>query len=279
MKKIFAIIFALFTIIGSCPTHAENAPEAAEPIKLPIIMYHHMSTDEARLGDYVVTPALFEDDLKYLSERGYETVSARQLIDYVDKGIALPERAVMITFDDGQESFQAYALPLLEKYDMCAVVSVVGKYADVYSATEDHNINYSYFTWTQIGNLPKTGHVEIGCHTQDLHNIAHGRRGCMIMKNESEESYSEMLNADLNAVERKIESVIGSKPSVFTYPYGLYCSQSQDIVAQRGYRVVLTCDERVNTLSGAAGELMRLGRFNRSALFARAEYFAKLGIV
>lgn len=277
MKKLFAIFCAICALIGSSSALAAEAVET-EPVQLPIIMYHHMSSDVSRLGDYIVTPGLFEDDLKYLSERGYTTVSAQQLIDYVDKGIALPERSVMITFDDGQESFKAYALPLLEKYNMCAVVSVVGKYADVYTATEDHNINYSYFTWNQIRDLSECGRVEIGCHTQDLHNIDGSRRGCMIMKNESDESYSEMLNSDLNAVERRIESVIGYKPYIFTYPYGLYCQQSQEIVAERGYRVVLTCDERVNTLTGDADELMRLGRFNRSAKIGRAEYFSKLGI-
>lgn len=238
-----------------------------------------MSSDVSRLGDYIVTPGLFEDDLRYLTDRGYTTVSAEQLIEFVDNGKPLPERSVMITFDDGQESFKAYALPLLEKYNMCAVVSVVGKYADIYSATPDHNINYSYFTWDQIRELSENERVEIGCHTQDLHNIDGSRRGCMIMKNESDERYSEILNSDLNAVERRIESVIGSKPSVFTYPYGLYCAQSQSIVAERGYRVVFTCDEVVNTLTGEASELMSLGRFNRSAKIGRAEYFARLGIV
>ena len=57
------------------------------------------------------------------------------LIRYVDQGTPLPEKPVMLTFDDGHYNYISYLLPLLEEYDMKAVVSVVGEFADTYTET------------------------------------------------------------------------------------------------------------------------------------------------
>ncbi|MBR6521240.1 MAG: polysaccharide deacetylase family protein, partial [Oscillospiraceae bacterium] len=113
---------------------------AQQSVQLPILMYHHISTDPSRLGDYVVSPETFENDLKYLSRLGYTSISLAELIAYVDGRGSLPEKPIMITFDDGQRSFAEYALPLLEKYDMCAVAAIVGKYADDYTQSGDMNV-------------------------------------------------------------------------------------------------------------------------------------------
>ena len=63
-------------------------------------MYHGLLKEEARQGKYVLSPAQFESDLKYLKENGYHTVVVQDLIDYVEKGVPLPEKPVMLTFDD-----------------------------------------------------------------------------------------------------------------------------------------------------------------------------------
>ena len=62
MKRVFCLFFALLFV---CPAAAEE-----EGTRLPVIMYHHISADPARAGDYVVTPELLEGDLRWLSERG-----------------------------------------------------------------------------------------------------------------------------------------------------------------------------------------------------------------
>ena len=73
----------------------------ADGVALPIVMYHGLSEDPAAWGDYVISPAQFEADLRYLREQGYTTVTVADLLAYVDEGTALPERPVMLTFDDG----------------------------------------------------------------------------------------------------------------------------------------------------------------------------------
>lgn len=251
----------------------------AETTSLPVIMYHHISADSSKAGDYVVTPEQLEGDLRYLRERGYTVVSLRELVEYSRGTGTLPEKPVLITFDDGQLSVLEYALPLLEKYDMCAVAAVVGKYCDREETLEYRSPEYSYMTWAEVGELAASGRFEIASHTQDMHEESFPRRGCMPKVTETMEQYRAALNADLEAAERKIEAITGERPFCFAYPFGFHCSEAAEVLAGRGYAVALTCEERVNVLSGEPGELMELARFNRSANENRLSFFARLGII
>ena len=93
-------------------------------------MYHSILKDASRTGKYVITPSRVEEDLIYLQENGYETVVVADLIAYVTDGTPLPEKPVMITLDDGYLNNLTYMLPLLEQYDMRAVISVIGLYSE-----------------------------------------------------------------------------------------------------------------------------------------------------
>ena len=248
-----------------------------EKVRLPVIMYHHVCADPERAGDYVVTPETFENDLKYLKKQGYTAISVAELLAWSRGEGELPEKPVMLTFDDAQDSFRVYALPLLEKYGMCAVVAVVGDYADEYTESGDTNVNYAYMSWDTIGEIAASGRVEIASHTQSMHSPSGARRGCKINPGEDEAEYFRALDADLAQVEASIERATGEKPSVFAFPFGFACGEAMQVLAQRGYTVAFTCEERVNRLSGAGAELMRLGRFNRPAGVGSEEFFAGWG--
>ena len=81
------------------------SPEAlaaeAEGIRLPVLMYHAIISDPDRMGEYVITPQAFRRDMDYISEAGYETVVMEDIIAYVRSGTPLPEKPIMISFDDG----------------------------------------------------------------------------------------------------------------------------------------------------------------------------------
>lgn len=243
-----------------------------ESVSLPIIMYHQINKSPESWGDYVVSPQTFEDDLDYLAAHGYQTVTTQQLIDYSQGVSTLPEKPVLITFDDGGESFETYALPALEKHGMSAVLAIVGKYADLYTEAEDHNVSYSHFSWPALEKLRHSEAVELAVHTYDMHKLG-VRQGCRIKPGESGTAYSEALNADLDKIEARFQEYLGGKPCVFAYPYGFYCTEAREILQQRGYKVLFTCEERVNVLTGDPQELMNLARFNRAYGISRERFF------
>ena len=102
------------------------AADPRESVQVPVLMYHSILKDPARAGTYVVSPAQFEADMVCLLDRGYETVSVAELIAYVDGTGRLPEKPVVVTLDDGYYNNLTYVLPILERLDLCAVISIVG---------------------------------------------------------------------------------------------------------------------------------------------------------
>ena len=122
------VLSAAVFFISDHSSRAITASSDQMEQSLPVIMYHSVLSDPSRTGDYVITPDEFEKDLIYIKSKGMNTVTPDMIIDYVDNGTPLPEGPILLTFDDGHLNNMTYALPLLQKYDMYATVSVVGAY-------------------------------------------------------------------------------------------------------------------------------------------------------
>lgn len=86
----------------------------SQEVRLPVLMYHGVHSDPKKAGDYVITPQALEEDLLYLQRQGCTTVVMSDLIAYVQQGAPLPEKPVMITFDDGYYNNYLNAYPLLQ---------------------------------------------------------------------------------------------------------------------------------------------------------------------
>ena len=119
------------------PLSPTQASEEADGVSLPILMYHSVLKDKSRAGKYVVSPDTLEQDMLYLKGCGYTTVVMEDLINYVENGVPLPEKPVMLTFDDGHLNNKTYVYPLLQKHGMKAVISIVGEYTELFSNTPD----------------------------------------------------------------------------------------------------------------------------------------------
>ena len=100
----------------------------------------------------------------------------------------LPEQPILLTFDDGFYNNYSLALPLLEQYDMCAIVSVVGQFTDELAPESPHEDSYSYLTWEDLQALLDSGRVELGSHTYQMHSHT-DRCGCRIQEREPAIAY------------------------------------------------------------------------------------------
>ncbi len=248
--------------------------EAEEPIRLPVIMYHSIYTDTPT--EYAVSPQQVESDLQWLKSNGYNTVTAEQVIAYTQNRGNLPEKAVMITLDDGFYNNLSVLVPLLEKYDMTAVVSVVGSYIDNDAIKDPHNPKYSYLTWEDIEKLVESGRVEIGNHTYGMHSLYDGRIGCSRNNNESEEEYRNALAEDIQRLQGEIRENIGFCPVVFTYPFGSVSRESLPVIRDSGFLMTLTCREQENYITRDPQCLYGIGRYNRSGLYSTEEYMENI---
>lgn len=257
---------------------ASAAEQTAEKMPaVPILMYHSVCNNTRVQTDYRISPATFESDLVYLKEKGYTAVHVADLVAYVYEGIDLPEKPVVITLDDGYLNNRTEVLPLLEKYDMRATVSVVGEFSAAFSSASDPNPLYAYLTWKDIRALHDSGRVEIGNHTYAMHEIGN-RRGCMKVQGESEESYQQTLTDDLTKLQDALTQNAGLTPIVFTYPYGFISEESLPVIRKLGFLAALSCYERINYITGDPEQLYRLGRFNRPPHLTTKAFMKKVGL-
>lgn len=247
--------------------------EDSNTIKVPIIMYHNIL--KSRQNKYTISPITLENDFKYIKSKGYETITMTDLINYVYNNSPLPKKPIIITFDDGFYNNLGYAVPLLHKYNMKAVISIVGSYTDSYSKSNESNLNYGYLRWIDINNLINDGCIEFQNHTYDMHKTS-GRRGCSKKYNESVSSYTDTLSSDLNKLQEEFNQNTGYIPNTFTYPLGSISKESVAIIKSIGFKASLSCTSGINNISKDPDCLYLLKRNNRPNGISSEKFFKKL---
>lgn len=269
------VILSFFLLVT--PRAVPTGSVARAPVSVPIIMYHSILKDPAKANLYVISPALLESDLIYLQKHGYTTVVVADLIAYVERGESLPRKPVMLTFDDAHYNFLTYALPLLEKYQMRAVVSAVGSYAETYSENKDPNPNYAYLSWEDLSLLDTSGLVEVQNHSYALHENDGARDGVDRMPGEDLNAYFESVGADLRKMQDMLWRCSHISATAFTYPFGSFSKDAEALMRRLGFRATFSCSEKINSISDAES-LYALGRFNRASGISTEEFMKRIVI-
>lgn len=259
---VIALFLLLSIIITRNLTEIYTVSSRKHSISVPIVMYHQVKNN--CLGKDVISPYEFENDLKYLAEHNFNTITMTELINYVYYGDQLPDNPIILSFDDGYLSTYKNVFPLLKKYNMKIVLSIVGKSVDDFSRVKDENINYAHLTWNQINEMQNSGLVEIQNHTYNLHKVINGRYGCGQKYNEPLDHYEKVITEDVITFQDHMMSKIDSVPNTFTYPYGKYNDNTESILKKLGYKATLSCQYGINLISKDPDKLYGLKRMCRS---------------
>lgn len=244
-------------------TEAVSGSAEQDGVRLPILMYHALVSQSKYQNTYFIDPSIFESDLKYLKENGYTTVVVSDLIGYVERGTPLPEKPVMLTFDDGYYNNYMHAYPLLREYGMKAVISPVGKYTDDYSEIKNTHEYYAYLNWDHIREMALSGVIEIQNHSYILHNSS-GPDSINKAGGESSESHAERISSDFSLFQSRANEIAGINPTALVYPFGNYNETSEETARKLGFKATLTCREGVNYITRDPECLYKLKRYLRS---------------
>jgi peptidoglycan/xylan/chitin deacetylase (PgdA/CDA1 family) len=229
------------------------APTPSEKQKIPILMYHSISEPERanhQLWPFAVSPALFAEHIKYLYEHGYASLTVTQLITLLHHNRQnIPERLVVVTFDDGYADFFSAALPVLKRYNFVATLYIATAFVGGTSSWlwREKEASHPMLTWDQIAEINKQG-IECGGHSHthpqlDLLPLSTARREVVQSK--------ELLEHHLD-----------QKVSSFSYPHGYHSVALQRIVREAGY--TSACAVKYE-MSVETTNLFSLGRLQVSA--------------
>ena len=197
-------------------TSTPTALPAADRAFVPVLCYHHIreweATDTEDDRAYIVPPAKLEEELKWLKDNGYTSVSAQQVYDYEINGLPLPPKPVMLSFDDNDDNQWTSARPLLDKYGFKGVFFIM-------TVTIDKE---NYMTADQLKQLDKEGH-DIEPHTWDHHMVT---------------GYTTDADWQQQIVEPKktLEDLLGHPTPFFAYPFGIYDANAAQKLETYGYK-------------------------------------------
>ncbi|MES2547552.1 MAG: poly-beta-1,6-N-acetyl-D-glucosamine N-deacetylase PgaB [Pseudomonadota bacterium] len=222
----------------------------------------------------------------WLQAHGYHPVSINDVINAKAGKKVLPAKPVLLTFDDGYQSFYTRVYPLLKLYNYPATFALVGSWLEVengklVSYGDEQMPREHFLSKAQIKEIADSGLVEFASHSYDLHHgVLANPQGnqtpaavtlqydAASQSYESEAEYTKRIQSDLQANNQLIKKLTGKSPRVMVWPYGANNNQAIEVAKQLGMPITLTLSEAglPNT-----GDLSQIGRYlvdgNQSEVF------------
>ena len=246
---------------------ATALPDETVSRDVPVLMWHNLAEESS--GDMTITVDTFRAQIEALHEAGFKTVSLQQLYDYVHFGTELPEKPIVLTFDDGYFSNYEYAFPILQEYDMQATIFAIGVSVgkDTYKDTE-HAMT-PHFGADEAREMVDSGLISVQSHTFDMHQWppfedgnAQVRETLLPFDGEADADYEAAVEADFAESRELLESITGQPVNALAFPEGAYVTLTQDALRSAGAELTFTTVRAVNTVvKGLPQSLCAMPRF------------------
>lgn len=205
-KKIILLLICILFILLYSTLYLKNKD------KIAVLCYHNVATTEEKSSfesekDWTIDIKNFEEHLKFLKKHNYKTLTMKEFYNWKQGKIKLPQKSVLITFDDGFLSNYHYAFPLLKKYNMNATVFLIGEY--VQNSTQiDWNGNIKTYMPLDLVEKSKEEYpnIDFCSHTYGLH-----------YHNSINEVSKEQMEKDFSLFKNNITDT-----KFIAYPFGQY---------------------------------------------------------
>ncbi len=193
---------------------------------VPVLLYHEFYEQEPpkELYGLISTPDKFEQDVRYMLGEGYTFISLDRLIAYRNGVKGIPEKSVVLTFDDGYESNYTMIYPILKKYHIPATIFVI----------EDKIGTARYFDWDAAKTMNDAGLVSI---------YSHGHSHVDMTQLDVEVFRDKTAN-NLNLMEERLGNDVRA---VYSYPLGFYNDATNDVLQELGVTFYMTTNLGLNT--------------------------------
>lgn len=220
--------------------------------KVPILTYHKVEK-RFEWGIARTTPGRFEKQIRFLIKEGYQSISISSLANQLISGKQIPERSIVIAFDDGYESVCEYVWPVLRDYGFTGTVFIIAGYVGCKNLWDANLgwLRFKHLGWDQLEELTKSG-FEIGSHTmthRDLTNLG-----------------KEEIIWEMEESRRILSDRLGITPKILSYPFGRYNKMTQDIAQELGYAITCSLSSHSNN-SDTSQPLRQIGIYLVDTMF------------
>lgn len=218
--------------------------DQARKANVPILMYHDIVPEKEVFFD--VTPKQLNNHFKQIALAGATPIHLDQLIQHLQGGTPLPEKPVVLTFDDGYGGHYKHVYPLLKKYQYPATFSI-------YINKMETKTGRTSISWDQLQEMAADPLVTIAAHSvshpSDLRQLSDTK-----------------LEQEINRSKQILEKRLGIPIKYFTYPAGKQDQRVRDQVAQAGYKAALDMSNHRETFANESENLLQIARFGQSSL-------------
>jgi peptidoglycan/xylan/chitin deacetylase (PgdA/CDA1 family) len=225
----------------------EIMPGQTKKKNIPILMYHSVAdSSNPKFQPFAVSPRIFSEQMSYLHKNHYTPMTATQLLNArLQNGLSLPDRPVVLTFDDGFADFFTDAFPALKQYDFTATLYVVTAFVNETSRwldSEGEGLR-PMVTWEQLAEMNAYG-IECGAHT---HSHPHLDVLSPVQAKEEIETSKKIL-----------EDHLGKATQSFAYPFGHFTRRVQQLVQDAGFSSACAVRHTMSTENDNPFSLARL---------------------
>jgi peptidoglycan/xylan/chitin deacetylase (PgdA/CDA1 family) len=207
--------------------------------RIPVLMYHEIADPADSSSRLAVAPSAFADQLAYLHDAGWSTISAGKLSQIISDGTGtLPERTVVLSFDDGYEDFYSQAMPLLSKHGFTATMFMTSGWIK-----EAKPAGPPMLSWAQLSDIARAG-IEVGAHSTTHPQL--------------DQLDGEHLRRELFDSKKELEDHLGVEVPGLAYPFGYSSAAVRQVVRQAGYAYSYAVDNRIAALGSDLFAIPRL---------------------
>lgn len=238
--------------------------------KFITVVYHDITNHATSQDDIAIDE--FMKQLEFYKADGFHPISINDLQEAAMGKKTLPDKAILLTFDDAYVSFYKVVYPALKLFNYPAVLSVVTSWING-NVSSDFYTKKHFMTWDQIREVANSGLVTIASHSNNLHHyITSNPQGNieeatftfaydpLTNTYETDKQFRERLRSDLALGQKIFEQKLGFKPIFLTWPFGAYNQIGVDVAKKLGFRIFLTLDSGL-------GDIRHLDRVPRYYAF------------
>lgn len=212
-----------------------------EQVKLPILLYHNIAPSYPAESEQLhITPECFREHMTALKTSGFTPISFQEYYDYRVSGASLPDKPIIISFDDGYITNYEYAYPILKELNMKATFFAVTK-----SSFYPTAFPIPHYDWAMANEMQSSGLIDI-----ESHSYTHPKHTDLTLEKIEQEARLSYYD---------IQTFLHKEPLVYSYPNGAFSEQTKQIVRKAGYKMqVKVGNDGVNTNDTPLDELVRI---------------------